>query len=36
MVPELKEEMEEIRVEEEKKKRKRPTLLRPGEKPDRP
>ena len=36
MVPELKEEMEEIRAVEKKKKRKRPTLLRPGEKKDRP
>ena len=31
MVPELKKEMEAIRSEEEKKKSKRPTLLRPGE-----
>ncbi len=32
MVPELKKEMEAIRGEKEKQKRKRPTLLRPGEK----
>ena len=31
MVPELKKEMEAIRSEKEQKKRKRPTLLRPGE-----
>ncbi len=31
MVPELKKEMEAIRGEQEKKKRKRPSLLRPGE-----
>ena len=36
MVPELKKELEEIRREEQKKKRKRPTLLRPGEEKEQP